>query len=91
MYQRPEPVYGVWEAQNSNIHVIRQRTLQISVHRHIDNPGKWHVTCRELWIDTQELPTDFLEDAKIAALCVCRERAEKIHGEILKLLGELSV
>lgn len=48
--------------------VLHLPTTRIAVHRHINHPGKWVLTCRRLGIELRELDADDVETAKRVAL-----------------------
>jgi len=66
---------------------IQTESLRVSVHRHIHNPGKWHVSCYTLGFDTYELQASELDKAKKEGLNLIRRKARKYYLELRHALG----
>lgn len=65
---------------------MRTTHLCITVHRHIDNPGKWHLSCRELGFDRRELESDKISDAKTEAVTLVKQRVLEWTADVSVLL-----
>lgn len=66
---------------------IQTELLRISIHRHIHNPGKWHVSCYTLNLDTHALQATELEQAKKEGLNLVRRKARRIYLEVRHAMG----
>lgn len=61
-------------------------SLRVIIHRHIDNPGKWHVTCFELDVQHRELKASDTNDAKGEGITYLKSRVRS-YAEYLNSVG----
>ncbi len=94
----PDPVKGTWIAEAdarkggaaphaATLHLAMKPTAHVSVHRRIDDPGYWFVSCYAL--DMKErLDSLTLDDAKVEALEAVHERVDAFVVALGKIKGD---
>lgn len=56
-------------------------SVRLTVHRHISNPGAWHLSC-EPWYSTFKISAQGADEAKQQAIAMIRSRARELLAEL---------
>lgn len=81
---RPAPQPWVWSEHRQEHTITLSTGGWISVHRHIDAPGVWHVSAHFIRIDRRPLESETIEGARVEALRVVSEVIEALRKELVR-------